>query len=110
IRRMQLIGINASDTVAGLVGLILHPLSVGSVTIVSKDPLIPAKIDMNMYSDATVSNVGSDSYLIVSFFKIAKAIAVEMGQTVLYPTPEQYAAGDQALLEAAINPSSLVIA
>jgi choline dehydrogenase len=110
MRRMQLIGINISDTIAELVGLVLHPSSVGSVTIVSKDPLIPAKINMNMYSDATVSDIGSDAYLVVSFFKIAKAIATAMGQTVLSPTSAQYAAGDQALLEAAINPSSLIIA
>ncbi len=109
-RRMQLIGVNASDTTGILAGLILHPSSAGSVTIVSKDPLIPAKIDMNMYSDGTVSDVGSDQYLVVSFFKIAKAIATAMGQTVLFPTAEQYAAGDEELFNAAINPASLVIA
>lgn len=110
VRRMQLIGINVSDTAADLVGLILHPASSGSVTITSKDPLIPAKVDMNMYSDGTVSDVGSDAYRVVSYLKIAKDIATAAGQTVLLPTPAEYLAGDEALLNAAMNPQLLVIA
>lgn len=110
VRRMQLIGMNASEDVALLAGLILKPSSVGSVTIVSKDPLMQPKVDMNMYSDGDVTTVGSDAYKVVSFLKLAKAIATAAGSTMIYPTEEQYAAGDEALLQAAQNPSSLVIA
>jgi len=110
VRRMQLIGINVSDEAAILAALILKPGSVGSVTLASRDPLVPARVLMNMYSDGGVNDVGSDAYLSVSFFKIAQDIAAAAGQTVLYPSPEQYAAGDDALFGAAVNPASLVIA
>lgn len=108
VRRMQIIGVD-TEPMKALAGFILKPHSVGSVSIVSKDPLMPAKVRMNMYSDGTFADVGSDAYLTVSFFKIAQAIADASGHVVTYPTPEQYAAGDEALFEAALNPSSLSI-
>lgn len=108
IRRMQLIGVDTpEETMIG--GFIVKPKSRGSVTITSKDPLIPAKVSMNMYTDGTYADVGSDAYLTVSFFKIVQDIAAAADHTVIYPTPEQYAAGDEALFAAGLNPSSLVI-
>lgn len=108
VRRMQVIGVDA-EPMKILAGFILKPQSVGAVTITSKDPLIPAKVRMNMYSDGTFEDVGSDAYLTVSFFKIAQAIAAASGHVVTFPTPEQYEAGDAALFAAALNPSSLAI-
>lgn len=108
IRRMQLIGVDTpEETIIG--GFLMQPKSRGSVTITSKDPLIPAKVSMNMYTDGTFSDVGSDAYLVVSFFKIAREIAAAADHRVTYPTPEQYEAGDEALFAAALNPSSLAI-
>jgi len=109
VRRMQLIGVDAEESKI-LAGFILKPKSRGSVTITSADPLIPAQVRMNMYSDGTVLDIGSDAYLTVSFFKIAQAIAAASGHQVIYPTPEQYEAGDEVLFMASLNPSSLIIA
>lgn len=108
IRRMQVIAVDSEESKI-LAGFILKPQSVGSVTIASKDPLMPAQVRMNMYSDGTVNDVGSDAYLTVSFFKIAQAVAQTSGHVVVYPTSEQYASDDM-LFAAALNPASLAIA
>jgi len=108
VRRMQLIGVDIPEETI-IAGFVLKPKSRGSVTITSKDPLIPAKVSMNMYTDGTFLDVGSDAYVMVSFFKIVREIAAAADHVVIYPTPEQYEAGDEALFAAALNPSSLVI-
>ena len=108
IRRMQLIGVDTPElTMIG--GFLMQPKSRGSVSITSKDPLISAKVSMNMYTDGTYLDVGSDAYLVVSFFKIARDIAQSADHMVIYPTPEQYDAGDEALFAAGLNPASLAI-
>jgi choline dehydrogenase len=108
VRRMQIIGVDTEEAKI-LAGFILKPHSVGAVTITSKDPLIPAQVNMDMYSDGTFEDVGSDAYLTVSFFKIAQAIAQASGHVMTYPTAEQYEEGDAALFAAGLNPSSLAI-
>jgi len=108
IRRMQVIGVDTAESTL-LAGFLMQPTSRGSVKITSKDPLIPAKMDMNMYTDGTYSDVGSDAYLVVSFLKIAQEIAAAANHEVIYPTPAQYEAGDEALFAAALAPSALAI-
>jgi hypothetical protein len=49
VRRMQVIAVDTEDSKV-LAGFILKPQSTGSVTIASKDPLMPAQVRMNMYS------------------------------------------------------------
>ena len=110
VRRMQIVGVDAGNDIAQLVGFILQPSSRGSIEIVSNDPLIPAKVNLNMYSDGSFADVGSDAYLTVSYYKIAKAIAVAAGETVIYPAASQYALGDAGLFQAAISPAALSIA
>jgi choline dehydrogenase len=107
IRRMQLIGVDLPEETI-IAGFLMQPKSRGLVTITSKDPLIPAKIDMNMYTDGTYADVGSDAYLVVSFFKIVRDIAAAADHEVVYPTPEQYES-DEALFAAGLNASSLSI-
>jgi choline dehydrogenase len=109
-RRIQIIasGVAATHT-ASLTGFIVHPQSQGSVQIVSKDPLTPAQFNQAFYTDGSVSTPGTDAYLIVSFYKIAEAIAASAGGTMIFPTPATFAAGDNALLASAklINGTSL---
>jgi choline dehydrogenase-like flavoprotein len=92
----------------------MQPKSIGSVEIVSKDALIPPKLNLNLFTDGPGGTPGfaipgTDAYLTVSFFKIVKAIATAAGETVIYPTPAQYAGGDAALFAAALDLSSLAL-
>jgi choline dehydrogenase len=110
VRRIQIVGLDVGNSIAQLIGFMLQPSSRGSVEIVSNDPLIPAKVNLNMYSDGSFADVGSDAYLTVSYYKIVQAIAAAAGATVLYPAASQYAQGDAGLFQAALSPSALTIA
>jgi len=116
VRRWEVLALNTSaflpsgiahilgvTTGVSLANLNLLPGSTGSVAIVSKDPFTDPLINLNFYSDGGVNDVGSDAYKIVSWFKIMQTIAASCvpTRTVLFPTPAQYAAGDNALLAAA---------
>ncbi len=83
----------------------LQPGSKGSVTIVSKDPFTDPQINLNFYSDGGPSDVGSDAYKAVSFYKIMQTIAADCvpPRTVLYPSSQQYAGGDDALFGAVLD-------
>jgi choline dehydrogenase len=116
VRRMQLEAINLGPLpnvpgkfLAVMYGFLLQPSSRGSVVIRSKDPLMQAELNIGLFNDGGYADVGSDAYLLVSYFKLAKAVADSMGEIVLYPTPAQYAGGDAALFDAAKNISSLQI-
>jgi len=109
LRRLQITAID-TGAVVQMIGFVLHPSSKGLVSIVSKDPLIPAKVDFNMYSDGAFSVVGSDAYLAVSYYKIIQAIAAAAGESVVFPRPDQYAQGDAALFQAASSIEGTIIA
>lgn len=109
VRRLQIAGFDIGNGLAQMIGFLLQPLSRGSVEVVVNDPLTPAKVNLNMYSDGSVLDVGSDAYLTVSYYKIIQAIAEAAGQIVIYPAPSQYAGGDEALFQAAISPAALTV-
>ncbi len=92
---LQISGINA-------LGANLTPKSRGSVQIISKDPFIQPLINFNYFSDGPASEPGTDAYKVISFYNLLQGIASEAGGEVLYPTAAQYAAGDDALLGAAL--------
>jgi len=110
VRRIQIAGLDVGGGIAQLIGFMLQPSSRGSIEIVSSDPLIPAKVNLNMYSDGSFADVGSDAYIAVSYYKIVQAIAAAAGEVVLYPAASQYAQGDAGLFQAAINASGMTIA
>ncbi len=110
VRRVQIAGLDVGNGIVQMIGFMLQPSSRGFIEIVSADPLTSAKVNLNMYSDGSFADVGSDAYLTVSYYKIAKAIADAAGETILYPAPSQYAQGDAGLFQAAISPSGLTIA
>ncbi len=82
--------------------LITNPSSRGSVTVVSSNPFIQPQVQIGLFTDGSVSTPGTDAYLQVSFYNIMQSVAALAGQAVLYPTPDQYAAGDAGLLSAAV--------
>jgi choline dehydrogenase-like flavoprotein len=75
--------------------------SYGSVTIISKDPFIEPKVDLNPFSDGTTAQLNSDANKCVAFYKTVQDIVAESGDTVLFPSASDYAGGDAALLAAA---------
>lgn len=114
VRRVQILAGNVPGGITTLVGFMLHPLSRGSIEVVSKDPLISAKVNLNVYDPATGQDdftvPGTDAYITVSYLKLVQDIAMAAGEIVLFPAPSQYAGGDAALYQAATSPSALTIA
>lgn len=110
VRRLQLIGINEPNVVV-LSGVLLDPQSKGTTHISSSDPTKGSIVNLNMFSDGSVTDVGSDSYILVSFYKILQTIAANYGTSVVAPSPAVYAAGDDALLSYAqtLSDGSLTI-
>ncbi len=106
-RRLQAVILEASG-MASAFGFLLHPQSVGSIELVSKDPLIQPKVNLNLFSDGTFLDVGSDAYLLVSYLKIIKAVAEINGGVVLSPSPADYTS-DEALFKAASSPNNLSV-
>lgn len=117
IRHMQIINIPLGATSFEALSVITDPKSRGSVTIVNSDPLVAPKLDIGIFNDYSqpppalpaYEVPGTDAYAAVSFYKMIKKVATAAGQTVVYPTTEQYAGGDAALLQAAQNISVLTI-
>lgn len=97
VRRLQTIGLNLPNGTIMFFGFILHPKSVGSVQIVSRNPFIYPNLNLNFYSDGPVTDPNSDAYAIVSFFKIMKNIASASGNTLLFPPAADFES-DEALL------------
>ena len=78
----------------------LRPRSEGVVNIVSTDPQILPNISPNLLSDGGLDDPNSDATALVRVAKEARLLAAALGTTLLYPTPETFAAGDQAILTA----------
>jgi choline dehydrogenase len=89
---------------------VITPKSEGSVQIVRDDPTIDPHVFLNFLSDGGSNVVGSDSNKVVNFLKELKAAfpaAYPGPGSVLYPLPQDYAAGDDALL-ATYNATPLI--
>lgn len=112
VRRIQLEAFDFGGGIALMGGVLAHPESRGSIEIVSKDPLIPAKVNLNMYDvaqgQADFNVQGTDAYLAVSFYKLVRDIANAAGETVLSPAPFQYAS-DAALFSAASSIQNILL-
>jgi choline dehydrogenase len=113
VRRVQIAALDIGNGLAQIIGFMLQPRSRGVVDLAINDPLTPARVNLNMYDPATGQNnfaiPGTDAYLTVSFYKIVQAIAAAAGETVIYPSPAQYAGGDAALFQAALSPAALIV-
>jgi len=72
VRRMQIINIPIAPTAFVATSTILNSKSIGSVTIVSPDPLVEAKLDLNMYSDP--ADPLSDINLAVNAVSLSSAV------------------------------------
>lgn len=105
-RRLQVIGLNIPGGLVSISGTIMQSKSRGSVHIVSKNPTIYPIVDLNMFSDGSVSTPGTDAYLAVSYYKIMKNI---YGPLVISPPGAVYAGGDDALLAFAQDLSHLSV-
>jgi choline dehydrogenase len=92
------------DITEGTVFIALNdsPNSRGSVSIVSANPLVQPRVNFNDFSDGGPSDFGSDANNVVRFFELLQDVATAAGGTVLYPTPAQYAAGNDALFAAGL--------
>jgi choline dehydrogenase len=114
VRRLQIAGLDIGNGLAQMIGFMLQPSSRGSVEVVVNDPLTPPLVNLNMYDPATGQDnftvPGTDAYLTVSYYKIVQAIAAAAGETVIYPSPGQFASGDAALFQAALSPAALTVA
>lgn len=111
IRRLQLIGVNVpSAGIVSLSAVLMDPKSRGSTHIVSKNPTINPMVDLNMFSDGPVTQVGSDAYVLVSFYKILETIAASYGSVVVAPPAAAYATDNTLLTYAkTLNTASLII-
>ncbi len=86
-----------------VVGGNITPGSTGNVAIVSRDPFTAPIINFDIFSDGPPNVPGTDANKVISFYNTLQDIAIEAGGTVLYPTPDQYAAGDFGLMTAAAD-------
>lgn len=102
VRRIQIINIPVATGVIQALPAISVPSSLGSVTLTSSNPFLQPNVEIGLFNDGSVSTPGSDAFLQVSFYKIIQSAAALAGQTVLFPSPAQYAS-DATLLAAAIE-------
>lgn len=107
VRRIQYLTNPGVGAILGY-GFITTPQSRGFVSIVSKNPFIHPKVDLNMYSDGPVNVPGTDAYTIVSYLKILQAIATAEGESVFLPTPDDYT-NDDTLLAFAMGTPNIII-
>jgi choline dehydrogenase len=69
-RRVQLSVLPISGTLTQVAVFVLNPTSRGFINIVSKDPLIQPFINLNMYSDGPVTQLGTDANLVAAGIRI----------------------------------------
>ncbi len=92
----QALGLGEGITVSGVN---VTPASTGSVAIISRDPFIQPLINFGAFSDVG----GEDATKVIKFYDLVQDIASEAGGVVLFPTPDDYAAGFEALFADALN-------
>jgi choline dehydrogenase len=92
VRRIQTISTPADSNVTSVIGWILQPRSGGYVQIVTRDATVYPNIKINFYTDGPATEPGTDAYKAVSFYKILKAIANQLGVPLLFPPPQDYPA------------------
>ena len=106
-RRVQLVALQAGPGICEIIGFLLDPNSRGNLQIVSKNPLIQPKIDLNMYTDGAVTTDGSDANLAVAtYYLIQQSLGAG---SVIFPSASQYAS-PESLLQAAESASGITIA
>jgi choline dehydrogenase len=105
IRRLQFISSPAGANFR-VSTVLIRPQSRGSVTVISNNPMIEPLVDVAVFTDGSVATPGTDAYMQVSAFKMIQAAATAAGQTVVSPTPAQYAS-DATLLAAASSSITL---
>lgn len=109
-RRIVISARHIPNTGIAVSSLLLKPKSKGSVHIVDTNPTVYPRLNLNMFSDGSVSTQGTDSYEIVSFLKVLQLIAAAYSQTVVSPSSTVYNAGDNALLAYAQTLSNMNVA
>lgn len=93
-----------------IIGTNITQQSTGTIAIVSKDPLIDPNVNFNLYSDGPFTQVGTDAYKAVQFYRtylknIETAVQASYpGAVIAYPTPAMYAdLTDDQLFQAVLN-------
>ncbi len=94
-----------------LSGVNIAPKSTGTVAIVSRDPFIQPLINFNAFSDGAIDDPGSDANKVILFYNLLQDIVQAYNTryspmdpaVVLFPTPADYMAGDEALFADALN-------
>ncbi len=88
-RRVQIDAFQIAPGLCELLAFLLEPNSRGSVQIVSRNPLVQPKINLNMYTDGPVTTLGTDANLTVaSYMLIAQAVGLS---NMIFPSPAQFA-------------------
>jgi choline dehydrogenase len=100
---LQALNIDPDANYASFITFNVRPQSHGEAFIVDTDPLTDVQVNFGFYTDGDVTDAGSDAQNIVAALRIIEQTAVAFGGTMIFPTPTQYAAGNQALFEAAAN-------
>lgn len=110
VRRIQAVAFTpAGSNIVIVSGDLMRPKSQGSVHITSKNPTYNPRLDLNMYSDGSVSTFDTDAFNIVTFLKTLPSVSAETGFPLLSPAPSVYAGGDSALLAYAQTLSNMSI-
>jgi len=106
-RRIQFAALQLAPGVVEIISFILDPNSRGNIQIVSTNPLVQPLINLNMYSDGSVTTSGTDANLAVATYYLLQqslgAANVIFPSTAQFDTPE-------TLLQAAQSLSGLTIA
>lgn len=80
----------------------LRPRSSGTAYIVDANPFTLPDIRFNFYTDGDLSDPASDLSASVAMFKIANAVAIASGTTIVYPPPSHFSS-DATLASDAIG-------
>ncbi len=86
-RKVQLLSSSSSGGFVPFVSLVslLNPGSIGSMTVVSTNPLIDPEISMAFYTDGAYTTPGTDANLMVSALKIIRDASAATGYTMIVP-------------------------
>ncbi len=94
---LQVLGANPASALS-INTAVLRPESRGTVKITDTDPLTTPEVNFNLYTDVG----GNDIATAVETYSALEVLATAVGETMIYPTPAQYMAGDAALANAAL--------
>ncbi len=103
-RRIQLSVLPQGPTITQIAVFLTNPTSRGFIKIVSKDPLIQPFINLNMYSDGPVTQLGTDANLVAAGINI---IGNALGTLI---APPQAAVGNPTALFAYMTSANGLVA